>query len=54
MEQLFSVVNILLMGGRNTFPLRTYHVLPINSSAGIIEFCMGTVSLCKRFINSLG
>uniref|UniRef100_A0A915PSW5 non-specific serine/threonine protein kinase n=1 Tax=Setaria digitata TaxID=48799 RepID=A0A915PSW5_9BILA len=45
-EQLFTVVNILLMDGQKTFPLRTYHVMPINSNAGIIEFCLGTVSLC--------
>ncbi|VIO86380.1 Uncharacterized protein BM_BM6664 [Brugia malayi] len=45
-EQLFTVVNILLMDGK-TFPLRTYHVMPINSNAGIIEFCLGTVSLCN-------
>uniref|UniRef100_A0A8R1XZ51 non-specific serine/threonine protein kinase n=1 Tax=Onchocerca volvulus TaxID=6282 RepID=A0A8R1XZ51_ONCVO len=46
-EQLFTVVNILLMNEDKTFPLRTYHVMPINSSAGIIEFCLGTVSLCN-------
>ncbi|EJW88877.1 phosphatidylinositol 3-and 4-kinase [Wuchereria bancrofti] len=46
-EQLFTVVNILLMDGKKTFPLRTYHVMPINSNAGIIEFCLGTVSLCN-------
>ncbi|VBB27250.1 unnamed protein product [Acanthocheilonema viteae] len=46
-EQLFTVVNILLMDENKTFPLRTYHVMPINSNAGIIEFCLGTVSLCS-------
>ncbi|CAG9539209.1 unnamed protein product [Cercopithifilaria johnstoni] len=46
-EQLFTVVNILLMDGNKTFPLRTYHVMPINLSAGIIEFCLGTISLCS-------
>uniref|UniRef100_A0A158Q8F1 non-specific serine/threonine protein kinase n=1 Tax=Elaeophora elaphi TaxID=1147741 RepID=A0A158Q8F1_9BILA len=44
-KQLFTVVNILLMDENKTFPLRTYHVVPINSSAGIIEFCLGTISL---------
>lgn len=46
-EQLFSVVNLLLNERPNPAPLRTYHVLPLNSSAGIIEWCLQTMSLCE-------
>ncbi|MFH4975342.1 hypothetical protein AB6A40_002051 [Gnathostoma spinigerum] len=46
-QQLFSVVNILLSKRYPNHPLRTYHVVPLSSNVGIIEWCSKTQSLCE-------
>ena len=49
MEQLFSLVNNLLMSNESTkrrkLSLRTYNVVPLTASAGLIEWVEGTTTL---------
>ncbi|VDO38993.1 unnamed protein product [Onchocerca flexuosa] len=52
-EQLFTVVNILLMNGDKTFPLRTYHVIPINSSAGARANQSNLVETCEEICKGI-
>uniref|UniRef100_A0A1I7WZR5 PI3K/PI4K domain-containing protein n=1 Tax=Heterorhabditis bacteriophora TaxID=37862 RepID=A0A1I7WZR5_HETBA len=49
-EQLFFVMNGIL-GGEH--PLRTYKVVPLDNSSGIIEFCQGTTSLSVTILSIL-
>lgn len=47
-QQLFNIANLLMSQRNQEFlTLRTYNVVPLDSERGLIEWCMGTQSLCE-------